>query len=103
MQGRTGTVDAGSPFTLSATVRNRGAGEGAATTLRWYRSSDSTIAANDTEAGSPHSVSALAAGANAPASVGLAAPASSGIYYYGACKDFVNPPSQHSIVLIPCP
>ena len=85
-----GTVDPGSPFTLSATVRNRGAGKGAATTLRWYRSSDSTIAANDTEVGTPHSVPALAAGANASASIVLAAPGSSGTYYYGACVGAVS-------------
>ena len=86
-----GTVGAGAPITLSATVRNRGTGEGAATTattLRWYRSDDSTIAANDTEVGS-QSVSAPAAGANAPASITLAAPVLSGTYYYGACVDAV--------------
>ena len=88
-----GTVDPGAPITLSATVRNRGSGEGAATTLRWYRSSDSTIAANDIEVGS-QSFSTPAAAANAPASIRLAAPGLSGTYYYGACVDAVTDESD---------
>ena len=41
----------GAPFTLSATVRNAGDGESAATTLRFYRSTDGTITTSDTVAG----------------------------------------------------
>ena len=52
----TPTVDASAPaagarFTLSATVRNQGNGSSAATTLRYYRSTDSTISTGDTEVG----------------------------------------------------
>ena len=43
---------AGASFTLSATVRNQGTGQSAATTLRWYLSADATISASDTEVGS---------------------------------------------------
>ena len=37
------TLNAGESFTLNATVRNLGAGQSAATTLRYYRSTDATI------------------------------------------------------------
>ena len=36
-------------FTLSVTVSNTGDGESAATTLRYYRSTDATITTSDTE------------------------------------------------------
>ena len=51
----------GESFTLSATVRNRGAGSAAATTLRYYRSTNATITTRDTEVGTTDSVSALGA------------------------------------------
>ena len=54
------TLTTGQSFTLRATVRNSGAGRSAATTLRYYRSSNSTIATSDTEVGTD-SVSGLAA------------------------------------------
>ena len=41
----------GAPFTLSATVRNAGDGASAATTLRYYQSTDETITTADTEVG----------------------------------------------------
>ena len=55
----TSSPTAGAPFTLNATVRNQGAGQSAATTLRFYRSTDETISANDTEVGG-HAVGGLA-------------------------------------------
>jgi len=45
------TPDAGGSFTLSATVRNRGDGGADATTLRYYRSANSTISTGDAEVG----------------------------------------------------
>ena len=42
------TLTTGQSFTLSATVRNQGTGSSAATTLRYYRSSDATISTSDT-------------------------------------------------------
>ena len=42
---------AGAGFTLSAAVRNDGDGASAATTLRYYRSTDATITTSDTEVG----------------------------------------------------
>ena len=57
------SVAAGQSFTLSATVRNEGEGQAAATTLSYYRSSDPTIDANnDTPIGNAQQVASLAAG-----------------------------------------
>ena len=78
----------GASFTLSATVTNAGDGDSAATTLRYYRSSDATITTSDTEVAT-HAVGALAAGATSDESGGLTAPSTAGTYYYGACVDAV--------------
>lgn len=45
------TLTAGVSFTLAATVRNRGDGRSAATTLRCYRSTNATISTSDTAVG----------------------------------------------------
>ena len=75
---------AGGSFTLSATVRNDGAGDAAATTLRYYRSGNATISSRDTQVGTDR-VSRLAAAATSAESIRLTAPSSGGTYYYGAC------------------
>ena len=75
---------AGASFTLNATVRNRGNGASAFTTLRYYQSSDSTITTGDAEVGSD-SVSSLDAVESGDESISLTAPSSAGTYYYGAC------------------
>ena len=72
-------------FTLSATVRNWGTEQAAATTLRYYRSTDATISTNDTEVGTD-GVNSLASLATSDHSIDLTAPASTGTYYYGACR-----------------
>ena len=84
------TVSNGRPvaeasFTLSATVRNAGDGPSPSTTLRYYRSTDTTITPSDTEVGTASTVGALAIAGTSRGSTSLTAPASSGIYYYGAC------------------
>ena len=76
----------GSGFTLSVTVRNVGGAAGEATTLRYYRSTDATITASDTEIGT-EAVAALAAAGGGSHSVDLTAPTTPGTYYYGACVD----------------
>ena len=81
--------DAGTSFTLRATVRNGGDGSADATTLRYYRSSNSTISIGDTEVGTD-AVSALASSATSAESISLTAPSSAGTYYYGACVDSVS-------------
>ncbi len=80
---------AGSSFTLSATVRNTGNGSSAASTLRYYRSSNATISWRDTEVGTD-AVGRLAASAASAESIGLTAPSGTGTYYYGACVDAVS-------------
>ena len=80
---------AGSSITLRVTVRNQGNGQSDSTTLRYYRSTDSTITTGDTEVGTD-SVSGLAAAGSSPQSITLTAPSKAGTYYYGACVDAVT-------------
>ena len=83
------SLETGGAFTLSATVSNQGDGESAATTLRYYRSTDATITFSDTEVGTD-AVEGLAAGGISGESVELTAPSTAGTYYYGACVDPVT-------------
>ena len=83
------TLTTGQSFTLRATVRNQGNASAAATTLRYYRSSNATISADDTEAGTD-GVNSLSAGGTSAESISLNAPSSAGTYYYGACVDNVS-------------
>ena len=83
------TLNEGESFTFSATVHNQGTGESAATTLRYYRSTDATISTGDTEVGTD-AVSALAASSTSNQSISLTAPSTAGTYYYGACVDPVS-------------
>ena len=87
------TLPPGENFTLSATVKNQGTGSAAATTLRYYRSTDATISTSDTEIGTD-SVSALGANGNRNESITVTAPAEAGTYYYGACVDSVTDESN---------
>ena len=84
---------AGAAVTLSATVENSGEGAADATTLRYYRSGDATIATTDTEVGTD-AVAGLAASGSSGESVELTAPATPGTYYYGACVDAVTDESD---------
>ena len=80
---------AGNSFDLSATVRNQGTGRSRSfTTLRYYRSTDATISARDTEVGTD-SVGFLDASETSDESIRLTAPSSPGTYYYGACVETV--------------
>ena len=83
----------GATFTLSATVSNSGDGESAATTLRYYRSTDATITTADTAAGTD-AVGGLGASGSYLGSVDLTAPSAAGTYYYGACVDAVTDESD---------
>ena len=80
--------DAGEEFTLSATIRNQGDGDAAATTLRYYRSADATISTTDTSVAT-RPVAGLAASGSSNESVMSNAPSTVGTYYYGACADSV--------------
>ena len=81
--------DAGAPFTLNATVRNRGSGSSAPTTLRYHRSTDSAIMSSDTQVGNSH-VDGVAVSGSRSFSIELTAPPEAGTYYYGACVDPVS-------------
>ena len=83
------SLTVGNPFTLAVTVRNRGTGKATSTTLKYYRSSDSTISSGDAEVGTD-SVGSLAASATSTESILLNAPSPAGTYYYGACVGFAN-------------
>ena len=79
----------GETFTLSATVVNGTRAASPATTLRYYRSTDSTITTSDTQVGTD-AVDALSAHGSSAESISLTAPATVGAYYYGACVDAVT-------------
>ena len=79
---------AGASFTLSATASNAGGGESAATTLRYYRSTDGTITTSDTAVGRTRWQGLAASGSDSQ-SVELVAPSAPGTYHYGACVDAV--------------
>ena len=76
----------GGTFTLYATVRNSGAAASAASTVRFYRSTDDTISTGDVELGSA-SVPGLAVSGSRAEAIDLTAPADAGTYYFGACVD----------------
>ena len=80
---------AGQAITLEVTVRNRGIGESEPTTLRFYRSTDSTVTSEDTEVGSVP-VPGLSTSTSSGASLVTDAPSAPGTYYYGACVDPVS-------------
>ena len=89
----TSSPTAGASFTLSATVRNQGNGQAAATTLRFYRSTDATITTRDTEVGTD-AVGVLVAPGTSAESIRLNAPSDAGIFYYCACVDAVSGESE---------
>ena len=79
----------GQALTLNVTVQNRGDGSSDPTTLRFYRSTDSTITSGDTEVGTDH-VAGLDAPGSSAESILTYAPSTPGAYYYGACVDSVS-------------
>ena len=83
------TPTTGQSITFSATVRNQGTEQAAATTMRYYRSDDATIDASDTDVGTDD-VSGLSAGDTSAESISLNAPSDVGTYYYGACVESVS-------------
>ena len=83
------SVETDGEFMLSATVRNGGDGASAATTLRFYRSTDAAITTTDTEVGIGP-VGALSPSDSSPQPILLTAPSAAGTYYYGACVDGVE-------------
>ena len=87
------TVKPGDTVTISATVRNQGNGQSAATTLRIHSSSDEVISTNDTEIDTSP-VSSLSASRVSGYTISLTAPSTAGTYYYGTCVDPVSGESR---------
>ncbi len=84
------TLTPNEDFKVFATVRNAGSSSSAATTLRYYLSTNSSISSSDSEIGTD-SVDALSAGASSPEDKsGREAPSSPGTYWVGACVDAVS-------------
>ena len=83
------TLSSGQSFTLKAKVQNQGDSPSAATTLRYYRSTDATITSDD-EAVGTDAIGALNPSAVSRVLISLTAPTSAGTYYYGACVESVS-------------
>ena len=84
--GDAGILYVGEPFTINAVVHNQGTGPAASTTLRYYRSTDSTISTSDTLVGTDP-VRSLEVSGSSPESISRNAPSRTGTYYYGVCVD----------------
>ena len=82
-------LSTGESFRLHASVRNTGDGRSAATTLRYFRSTDSAITLSDTEVGTDD-VNSQGTSDTDREQVELTAPSQAGTYYYGACADTVS-------------
>ncbi len=80
------TPAAGSTFAARVTVRNIGHRRAANTTLRYYRSVDTTIPRNDDEVGQD-SLGEIAAAGIHRQTHDLKAPSRAGFYHYGVCID----------------
>ena len=79
----------GSNYTLTVSVENSGSAISAGTTLRYYRSTDTTISTSDTEIGTD-TVESLAPSDDTSESFEPDAPSDPGTYYFGACVDTVS-------------
>ena len=80
----------GGTIGITVGVRNDGDELSAATTLRFYQSSDSTITTSDTQVGTK-TLDVLSAGESTSVSIAdVTMPSTPGTYYYGACVDAVT-------------
>ena len=82
-------LDTGETFTYSVTVRNVGDAASPSTTLRYYRSADTSISTSDTEVGADGVGGLAPLGGSDDGSEELAAPLTAGTHYFGACVDAV--------------
>lgn len=85
----TTTINAGEPISLSVLTRNIGGFAAVSSSLRYYRSNNSTISSSDTEIGTD-AVNGLNVNAQESNSISISAPNTAGTYYYGACVDTVT-------------
>ena len=89
------TVMIGGGVRLYITLTNQGTHAAPATTIRYYRSLDATISADDTELRAVN-VGQIGAGKSTTTWALLLSPTVSGVYYYGACVDAVASESDTS-------
>ena len=82
------SLAAGESFTLTVTVHNQGTLGSAATTVRYYRSTDATITTSDTEL-DMDAVNMLVPSGRHGTTISLTAPPTPSTYYYGGCVDAV--------------
>ena len=82
------TISQGQGVRLHITLTNRGLRPAPATTIRFYRSLDATISAEDTELRAVP-VGGLGPGSSYTTWALLPSPFAVGVYYYGACLDAV--------------
>ena len=76
------------PLQFAVGIRNTGDAASAATTLRYYRSSDATITTSDTELAT-EAVAAITASATLSGGSTVNRPSDAITYYYGVCVDAV--------------
>ena len=79
----------GQSITLSTIVSNIGPTNSSSTTLRWYRSTDSTIDSSDTLVASSDVSEMAAGGSDSAVSGAIVVSAGEGVYY-GACVEAVS-------------
>ena len=79
------SIVAGEAITLNATVTNDSSATASSpvAALKYYRSTDATIDATDTEVGTADSIGALAAATESKTAI--VNPSTAGTFYYGAC------------------
>ena len=82
------TVALGAVFRLDAVIKNQGKAASGAATVRFYRSLDETITAEDTEVRTAD-LPSLAVDRTKNKWARLTAPNTAGVYYYGVCIDGV--------------
>ena len=78
----------GEEFRLYATLKNQGTAQSAATTVRYYRSTDNVISTTDTQLGTGNR-NPLAPNGTIRRHLSITAPTTPGTYYYGVCVDSV--------------
>jgi hypothetical protein len=83
------TLTPGQSFTAYATARNQGSATSASTTLRYYRSTDSTISTSDTQIATD-SLPSLSPEGTSAQNATVTAPTTTGTYWVGACVDSVS-------------
>ena len=86
--GQIGSINPNGEFTLNATIRNQGTGTAAATTARYYISTDQTFSELDDSEVQSAVISAINIGASSNAqSPTIRSPYTSGVFYCFVCVD----------------